>query len=140
LRIVSYNGYIFLAAFSFRDGYWFSYISTTTVGLGDIFLEPEVIQTRDLIVFPLLFLVGFVYLSSFLGKFAELALHMHKRGGRKRVIDVLLERIKELDDREDGNGVTSSAQEGRNGLTPSALPKPQEQTGDDLPASSFIVE
>jgi hypothetical protein len=116
---------IFLADFSFQDGYWFSYISTTTVGLGDIFLEPETIQSRDLVTFPLLFLVGFVYLSSFLGKFAELALHMHEMVGRKRVIDVLLERMKELDGCEGENGVMSSA-----------LHKEPLETGDDLSASS----
>jgi hypothetical protein len=128
--IVSYNCNIFLAAFSYEDGYWFSYISTTTVGLGDIFLEPDTIQSRDLIIFPLLFLVGFVFLASFLGKFAELALQKRKMGGRKRVIDVLLERIKEREGREGGNGFTPSA----------LIKKPLEQTGDDLRASSFIVK
>jgi hypothetical protein len=108
-RILSYDGNIFLADFSFQDGYWFAYISTTTVGLGDIFIEPETMQSRDLLIFPLLFLVGFVFLSSFLGKFADLALHMHEMVGRKRVIDVLLARIKELDGREGENDVTSSA-------------------------------
>jgi hypothetical protein len=87
---------------SLKDGYWFSFISTTTVGLGDIYLEPEVIQARDLVTFPLLFLVGFVFLSSFLGKFADMALHVYSSGGRKRIIDVLLERIKVLD-QEGGN-------------------------------------
>jgi hypothetical protein len=101
--IVSYDVNIFPADISLKDGYWFSFISTTTVGLGDIFLEPEVIQTRDLVTFPLLFLVGFVFLSSFLGKFAEEALHMYSSGGRKRVIDVLMARIKELDDPEGEN-------------------------------------
>jgi hypothetical protein len=127
-RILSYDGNIFLADFSFQDGYWFAYISTTTVGLGDIFIEPETMQSRDLLIFPLLFLVGFVFLSSFLGKFADLALHMHEMVGRKRAIDVLLESLKELDDREGENGVTSST-----------LLKPQEQTVDDLPVSSIIV-
>jgi hypothetical protein len=102
-RIVSYDVNIFRADMSLKDGYWFSYISTTTVGLGDIFLEPEVIQARDLVTFPLLFLVGFVFLSSFLGKFAEQALDMYTFGGRKRVTDVLMERIKELDGQEGGN-------------------------------------
>jgi hypothetical protein len=101
--IVSYDVNLVLAGISLKDGYWFSFISTTTVGLGDIFLEPEVIQARDLVTFPLLFLVGFVFLSSFLGKFAEQALHMYSSGGRKRVIDVLLERIKVLDGQEGGN-------------------------------------
>jgi hypothetical protein len=105
---------MFLADFSFQDGYWFSFISTTTVGLGDIFLEPETIQSRDLLIFPLLLLVGFLFLSSFLGKFAE-SLDMHEAVGRKRVIDVLLERIKALDGREGEHGVTPSAREGGSG-------------------------
>jgi hypothetical protein len=128
-RIVSYAANIFLADLSLKDGYWFSFISTTTVGLGDIFLEPEVIQARDLVTFPLLFLVGFVLLSSFLGKFSEQALHMYGSVGRKRIIDVLLERIKVLDGQDGGNDGTSSASS-----------KPPEQTGDDLPVSSFIVK
>jgi hypothetical protein len=74
--------------------------------------------------------VGFVFLSSFLGKFAEFALHMYTSGGtRKRVLDVLLERIKVLD-----------SQEGANDGTSSASIKPPEQTGNDLSVSSFIVK
>jgi hypothetical protein len=60
---------------------WFaldSYISTTSVGLGDIYLEPEVIVGQDLIVFPLLFLTGFTLLSAFLGKFAEAIIALSK--------------------------------------------------------------
>jgi hypothetical protein len=101
--VVSYDLNLSPADISLKEGYWFSFISTTTVGLGDIFLEPEVIQSRDLATFPLLFLVGFVFLSSFLGKFAEMALHMYSSGGRRRVIDVLMERIKVLDGPEDEN-------------------------------------
>lgn len=57
--------------FSFAEGYWFAFISTTTVGFGDVYLEPEVIVGGDLLVFPLLLLFGFVYLSAFLGKLAD---------------------------------------------------------------------
>ena len=46
-------------------------ISTTTVGLGDYYLEHGVIIGSDLLVWPLLFLFGFVLLSSFLTKVAE---------------------------------------------------------------------
>lgn len=57
---------------SFHDAYWFSYISTTTVGLGDYFLAPEVLGRVDLFIYPILFLLGFVYFSAFLGKFSSL--------------------------------------------------------------------
>jgi len=56
---------------SYRDAYWFSFVSTTTVGFGDFFLEHEVIRRRDLLSWPLLFLTGFVLLSSFLNKLSE---------------------------------------------------------------------
>jgi hypothetical protein len=49
-----------------------AYISTTTIGIGDFFLEPEVITGRDLIIFPPLILIGYVFFSAFLGKLAEL--------------------------------------------------------------------
>jgi hypothetical protein len=79
----------------FSEAYWFSYISTTTVGtferlfvqvscnivthptspvdagLGDYFLEHEVILRQDLVVFPLLFLAGFVLLANFFVKLTE---------------------------------------------------------------------
>ena len=55
----------------YADSYWFAYISTTTVGLGDYYLEHGVIIGQDLLVWPLLFLFGFVLLSSFLTKIAE---------------------------------------------------------------------
>lgn len=54
--------------FSMSDAFWFAYISTTTVGLGDIFLEPEVLVGQDLLSFSFLFLIGFVFLAIFVGK------------------------------------------------------------------------
>lgn len=80
--------------FSLREGYWFSYISTTTVGLGDIILEPEVIVEVDLVIFPLLFLLGFVILSSFLGKLAAAIGHSARRR-RRNVVDALLGKVKD---------------------------------------------
>lgn len=58
--------------FGFDQGYWFAYISTTTVGLGDIYLDPEVIVTEDLMFFSFIFLIGFVFLASFLEKLSSL--------------------------------------------------------------------
>jgi hypothetical protein len=69
-----------------------SYISTTSIGLGDIYLEPEVIIGQDLIVFPLLFLTGFTFLSAFLGKFSE-ALVALLKGNKKGLVDSLLDQI-----------------------------------------------
>lgn len=65
----------------YKDAYWFSFISTTTVGFGDYYLDHEVIQKRDLIVWPLLFLTGFVLLSSFLNKLSECILGWFPQDG-----------------------------------------------------------
>ena len=75
------------------DAYWFSYISTTTVGLGDIFLEPEGITGKDLLVFPPLFLVGFTLLSAFLSKFTELIISIVKMGKVSFVETLLHKRV-----------------------------------------------
>jgi hypothetical protein len=70
------------------DSVWFAYISTTTVGLGDFFLEPEIIFSGDVFSFSLLFLTGFVFISTFLTKFAEVLGFMFSDPGemlKKRV-------------------------------------------------------
>lgn len=54
-----------------QTGYWFAYISTTTVGFGDYYLAPEVITMGDLMTFPLMFLVGFSCLAAFLTNLSE---------------------------------------------------------------------
>lgn len=54
-----------------EDIFWFAFISTTTVGLGDFYLQPEVTFASDVLQFSLMFLVGFVFLASFLGKISE---------------------------------------------------------------------
>jgi len=84
-------------SFDLRDGYWFSYITSTTVGLGDIHLEPEVFVRSDLIVFPLLFLLGFVYLSAFFGHFSKLYFRLVGRGENYSVVDALVARFPEVD-------------------------------------------
>jgi len=56
----------------FSDAYWFAFISTTTVGLGDFYPAPEVIFVTDLLAFSLSFLFGFVLLSTFLSELAQL--------------------------------------------------------------------
>jgi uncharacterized membrane protein YraQ (UPF0718 family) len=57
---------------------WFAYISMTTIGLGDYFLQPEVFFFYDLFAFSWQFLVGFTFFSGFLAKLSELVL----RGSR----------------------------------------------------------
>jgi hypothetical protein len=41
------------------DAQWFSYISTATIGLGDFYLDPEVIFIEDAFVFAFIFLAAF---------------------------------------------------------------------------------
>lgn len=54
------------------DSLWFAYISTTTIGFGDYFLQPELMFPADIFRFSFLFLTGFAFLSMFLGKVVEL--------------------------------------------------------------------
>lgn len=59
---------------SIRDSYWFAFISTTTIGLGDFVLSPDVLLLEDIVLWPLNFLIGFVLLAAFLGKISVLIL------------------------------------------------------------------
>ena len=54
-----------------KDAIWFAFISTSTVGLGDYYLQPEVMFGSDAMKFSVWFLTGFVFLSNFFGKVAE---------------------------------------------------------------------
>jgi len=57
--------------FEFKDAYWFSYISTTTIGLGDIYLEHAQLKQSDLLEFALVLLFGFILLANFFVKLSE---------------------------------------------------------------------
>ena len=56
---------------------YFAYLATVltiaTIGLGDFYLDAESLFYRDLIIWTSCFLVGFTFLSTFLGQLADLA-------------------------------------------------------------------
>jgi len=54
------------------DSLWFAFISTSTIGLGDYFLQPEVMFASDALWFSSVFLIGFALLSTFLKEIGEL--------------------------------------------------------------------
>mmetsp|Transcript_34450 Transcript_34450/g.83081 ORF Transcript_34450/g.83081 Transcript_34450/m.83081 type:complete len:658 (+) Transcript_34450:381-2354(+) len=54
------------------DSIWFAFISILTVGLGDLFLQPEYIWIGDAILFSFVILVGFVLLAAFLTQLSNL--------------------------------------------------------------------
>lgn len=56
---------------SLPDAYWFSYISITTVGLGDIYFTPETVTVASVFSTAFLSLLGFVLMGNFLLKLAE---------------------------------------------------------------------
>jgi hypothetical protein len=62
------------------ESMWFAYISSTTVGLGDFFLPPEVMFTGDVFRFSFLFLTGFVLFSTFANSFGVLILAVLPKG------------------------------------------------------------
>jgi hypothetical protein len=47
------------------DTLWFAFISTSTIGLGDYFLQPEVVFASDTLKYSVLFMVGTYYFCSF---------------------------------------------------------------------------
>uniref|UniRef100_A0A7S4AXC1 Potassium channel domain-containing protein n=1 Tax=Pseudo-nitzschia australis TaxID=44445 RepID=A0A7S4AXC1_9STRA len=53
------------------DEYWFAYITLLTVGLGDLYLQPQGLFTGNVIKWTILLLYGFITMAAFLGKFSE---------------------------------------------------------------------
>lgn len=75
--------------FSRKDAYWFSYITTTTVGFGDIHISHEEFTAGDMFFLPLVVLMSF----NFLGIFAEKGVDLYnqyfraKRGFRHILVE-----------------------------------------------------
>ena len=55
----------------YRTILWFTYVSITTVGFGDHYIQHETFEARDLFYIPVMFLIGFVVLANFLWKFSD---------------------------------------------------------------------
>lgn len=58
--------------FPLRSSFWFAWISSTTVGLGDFHIPHETFKPREMFYLPFMFLLAFVLLSNFLHKFSDL--------------------------------------------------------------------
>eukprot|EP00542_Grammatophora_oceanica_P007572 CAMPEP_0194061478 /NCGR_PEP_ID=MMETSP0009_2-20130614/74747_1 /TAXON_ID=210454 /ORGANISM="Grammatophora oceanica, Strain CCMP 410" /LENGTH=320 /DNA_ID=CAMNT_0038712803 /DNA_START=270 /DNA_END=1233 /DNA_ORIENTATION=+ len=65
-----------LDSFPLDDAIWFSYITMTTVGLGDIHVGHEEIRWGDMFYLPLLMLFGFVWLANFAVKLGTFVVHI----------------------------------------------------------------
>lgn len=48
-----------------NNAFWFSFVSITTVGFGDFYVDHTLFLPRDMFYVPLCFLVGFVLLANF---------------------------------------------------------------------------
>ncbi|CAB9524063.1 channel subfamily K member 2 [Seminavis robusta] len=87
-------------------GYWFAFISTTTVGFGDYYLAPEVMEVSDLFTYPVMFLLGFSLLAAFLSKLSQLVVTPFGEGPdlveHFQAVDELKRSLRE-DPRDDGN-------------------------------------
>eukprot|EP00529_Nitzschia_sp_RCC80_P015114 CAMPEP_0113464224 /NCGR_PEP_ID=MMETSP0014_2-20120614/13087_1 /TAXON_ID=2857 /ORGANISM="Nitzschia sp." /LENGTH=709 /DNA_ID=CAMNT_0000356291 /DNA_START=95 /DNA_END=2224 /DNA_ORIENTATION=- /assembly_acc=CAM_ASM_000159 len=55
-----------------NDAQWFAYISTTTVGLGDYYLPPDVLFLHDAFIFAFIFLAAFSLFAAFLTSLVDL--------------------------------------------------------------------
>ncbi|CAB9527461.1 Potassium channel subfamily K member [Seminavis robusta] len=76
------------ANFPLGDAFWFSYVTTTTVGFGDFHLEHEEFQVGDMFFIPLLVLIGFNILGIFAEKLIELYNHYFpERNGFEAILE-----------------------------------------------------
>ena len=57
---------------SFWDSVWFAYLTTTTIGLGDFYYQPNYIFVADLFTLPLACLICFVFFATLISQIASL--------------------------------------------------------------------
>ena len=87
--------------FPLKDSYWFTFISTTTVGLGDISIPPDLFRAADMFFIPLLFLIGFVFLANFLLKLSDNLMDIFSHLGKGPSIEMILESSRKLGKKEE---------------------------------------
>lgn len=58
-----------------EDALWFSYITLTTVGFGDISISNDAVTISDIFFLPPIMLLGFSFLRNFLLKLSELIIY-----------------------------------------------------------------
>lgn len=65
--------------FDFSNNLWYSFITITTVGLGDFAIPHEEYEARDMFSIPLIMLLGFVILGTFAEKLIVLLVPLWPR-------------------------------------------------------------
>ena len=79
--------------FAMNDAYWFAFVSTTTIGFGDYYLQPEGLFISDLLGLWGNFLMGFILLSAFLNELSQMLV-----GHIPNLVDDLQQNLKYADD------------------------------------------
>lgn len=117
--------------FGFEDAFWFAFLTSTTVGLGDFYVDPEVIIVSDLLWIPAVILVGFLFFSAFLTKMIDVMSMLHPQGERKSLIDEILNQLIS-EDNPNGEPMVSQSDHSTDS------PKNDESDGDSAQQSRSI--